>query len=36
VLTALATFNIPSRKEVHELTRKVNDLSKRIDSLKRR
>lgn len=36
VLTALATFNIPSRKEVHELTRKVNELSKRIDSLKRR
>ena len=36
VLGALATFNIPSRKEVHELTRKVNELSKRIDSLKRR
>jgi phosphate uptake regulator len=36
VLGALATFNIPSRKEVQELTRKVNELSKRIDSIKRR
>ena len=36
VLTALATFNIPSRQEVHELTRKVDELSKKIDSLKRR
>jgi len=31
----LATFNIPSRQEVHELTRKVNDLSRKIDSFKR-
>lgn len=36
VLAALATFNIPSRTEVHELTRKVNELSKKIDSFKRR
>jgi poly(hydroxyalkanoate) granule associated protein phasin len=36
VLSALATFNIPSRTEVHQLTRKVNELSKKIDSFKRR
>jgi hypothetical protein len=36
VLAALATFNIPSRHEVHELTRKVNELSKKVDSFKRR
>jgi polyhydroxyalkanoate synthesis regulator phasin len=32
----LAAFNIPSRKEVAELTRKVNQLSKKIDSIRRR
>jgi polyhydroxyalkanoate synthesis regulator phasin len=32
---ALAAFNIPSRKEVHELTRKVDQLSRKIDSLRR-
>ena len=32
---ALARFNIPSRQEVHELTRKVNELSRKIDSFKR-
>jgi polyhydroxyalkanoate synthesis regulator phasin len=32
---ALAAFNLPSRHEVHELTRKVNELSKKIDSFKR-
>jgi len=32
---ALATFNLPSRHEVHELTRKVNELSRKIDSFKR-
>jgi phosphate uptake regulator len=36
VRTALATFNIPSRKEVAELTRKVDELSRKIDGLKRR
>jgi polyhydroxyalkanoate synthesis regulator phasin len=36
VKTALATFNIPSRKEVAELTRKVDELSRKIDGLKRR
>ena len=36
VLAALATFNIPSRHEVRELTHKVNELSKKIDSFKRR
>jgi len=36
VLAALATFNIPSRHEVQELTRKVNELSRKIDSSKRR
>jgi polyhydroxyalkanoate synthesis regulator phasin len=34
--SALAAFNIPSRKEVHELTRKVAELSRKIDSLRRR
>lgn len=33
---ALAAFNIPSRQEVHELTRKVDELSKKIDSFRRR
>jgi hypothetical protein len=36
VLAALATFNIPSRHEVQDLTRKVNELSRKIDSSKRR
>jgi uncharacterized membrane protein len=36
VQAALAAFNIPSRQEVHELTRKVNELSKKIDSFRRR
>jgi polyhydroxyalkanoate synthesis regulator phasin len=36
VQSALATFNIPSRKEVADLTRKVDELSKKIDSLRRR
>jgi len=33
---ALASFNIPSRQEVHELTRKVNELTRKIDSFKKR
>jgi hypothetical protein len=33
--SALAAFNIPSRKEVQELTRKVDQLSRKIDSLRR-
>jgi polyhydroxyalkanoate synthesis regulator phasin len=36
VQSALATFNIPSRKEVADLTRKVDELSRKIDSLRRR
>lgn len=32
---ALARFNIPSRQEVHELTRKVNELSRKIDAFGR-
>ncbi|HSB62358.1 MAG TPA: phasin family protein [Vicinamibacteria bacterium] len=32
---ALATFNVPSRQEVRELTRKVNELSRKIDSFRR-
>jgi poly(hydroxyalkanoate) granule-associated protein len=35
VQSALATFNIPSRHEVAELTRKVDQLSKKIDSFRR-
>lgn len=35
VRATLATFNIPSREEVAELTRKVDELSKKIDALKR-
>lgn len=31
---ALVAFNIPSRQEVGELTRKVNELSRKIDSFK--
>jgi len=32
---ALARFNIPSRQEVQELTRKVNELSRKIESVRR-
>lgn len=32
--SALATFNIPSRQEVQELTRKVDQLSRKIDSVR--
>lgn len=32
---ALASFNIPSRQEVQDLTRKVNDLTRKLDSRKR-
>lgn len=32
----LATFNIPSRREVAELTRKVDQLSGKIDAFKKR
>ena len=33
--SALAAFNIPSRREVQELTRKVAQLSRKIDSFRR-
>lgn len=33
--SALAAFNIPSRQEVQELTRKVDQLSRKIDSFRR-
>jgi hypothetical protein len=33
---ALASLNIPSRREVADLTKKVEELSRKIDSLKRR
>jgi polyhydroxyalkanoate synthesis regulator phasin len=36
VQNALAAFNIPSRHEVAELVRKVDQLSAKIDSLRRR
>jgi polyhydroxyalkanoate synthesis regulator phasin len=36
VQSTLASFNIPSRKEVTELTRKVNQLSRKLDGLPRR
>ena len=36
VQSTLASFNIPSRKEVTELTRKVNQLSRKLDALPRR
>jgi len=36
VQSALAAFNIPSRHEVAELTRKVDLLSKKIDTFRRR
>ena len=36
VQNALAAFNIPSRQEVAELVRKVDQLSAKIDSLRRR
>lgn len=32
---ALAALNIPSRREVHDLTLKVNELSRKIDAFKR-
>jgi hypothetical protein len=32
---ALAALNIPSRHEVHELTRRVEDLSRKIDGFRR-
>jgi polyhydroxyalkanoate synthesis regulator phasin len=32
--TALASFNIPSRQEVRELTRKVDELSRRVGGLR--
>jgi poly(hydroxyalkanoate) granule-associated protein len=35
VRAALAAFNIPSRKEVSELTRKVDELSSKIDGFRR-
>jgi poly(hydroxyalkanoate) granule-associated protein len=35
VQSALAALNIPSRHEVHELTRRVEDLSKKIDGFRR-
>lgn len=35
VQSTLATFNIPSRKEVAELTHKVDALSRKIDALRR-
>lgn len=33
--SALARFNLPTRTEVRELTRKVDDLSRKIDRFKR-
>lgn len=36
VQQALAALNIPSRREVADLTKKVEDLSRKIDALKRR
>jgi poly(hydroxyalkanoate) granule-associated protein len=35
VQSTLATFNIPSRKEVSELTHKVDALSRKIDALRK-
>jgi len=35
VQRALAAFNIPSRSEVGDLTHKVEELSRKIDALKR-
>jgi len=32
---ALAALNIPSRREVHELTRRVEELSRKIDGFRR-
>jgi polyhydroxyalkanoate synthesis regulator phasin len=34
VQNALATFNIPSRKELAELTRKVEQLTRKVDALR--
>jgi polyhydroxyalkanoate synthesis regulator phasin len=36
VQSALAALNIPSRREVSELTHKVDELSKKIDRLRRK
>ncbi len=36
VQSALAGLNIPSRREVAELTRRVEELSRKIDALRRR
>jgi polyhydroxyalkanoate synthesis regulator phasin len=36
VQQTLASLNIPSRREIAELTRKVEQLSRKIDTLKRR
>lgn len=33
--SALASFNIPTRQEVHDLTRKVDELSHKIDRYRR-
>ena len=35
VQNALAALNIPSRQEVHELTRRVEELSRKIDGFRR-
>jgi polyhydroxyalkanoate synthesis regulator phasin len=35
VRNALAALNIPSRQEVHELTRRVEELSRKIDGFRR-
>jgi polyhydroxyalkanoate synthesis regulator phasin len=35
VRRTLAALNIPSRHEVHELTRRVEELSRRIDRFRR-
>jgi poly(hydroxyalkanoate) granule-associated protein len=36
VRSALAAFNIPSRREVADLTRRVEELSRKIDAFRRR
>jgi polyhydroxyalkanoate synthesis regulator phasin len=35
VQRTLAALNIPSRQEVHELTRRVEDLSRRVGGFRR-
>jgi polyhydroxyalkanoate synthesis regulator phasin len=35
VQRTLAALNIPSRREVHELTRRIEELSRRIDRFRR-